>query len=364
MKQNKLIVLAVALLLLLAAAIPAWAGEEEVETASVQLSLEDAVSKALNNSKYLSSLEKEVDLQDELMDQAMTNVYYTPVDRNYGQAQKSAFMSYYNQDMSLKRAKKNLENEKLQLVVDTRKAYFDVLTGNKSIAAKEKAISVDELKLKQAKAKLAVGMATDSDIKTAEAQLASDKASLEEAKAALDTAYTQLITYTGLEEGTRPVLTSDIEVEFKPIDDVERTARVAADGSYELWSAEEAARLADTMKIFQTYIDVGEYNKDIANLTAESTEENIRLQLRDMCNSINTLLEKRNQLLVQKDQLEESCRVLQLQYDLGMTTKDALESAQASLVGVDASISELSAQYATSMDTLDKYMGKIKIEKD
>ena len=354
MKYRRLIILSLVVLLMACMAIPASAGD------GVQLSLEDAIKKSLDTSKELAAYQKGIEIKDLEMDEAMTGVYYTPIDRGYNAGDKATFSNYYSKDYNLKKAKKELENEKNQLVIDTKQAYFDVLSYNKQLNVKEKNVEVDKLKLSQVKAKYAVGMASNSDIKAAETTLATDSASLEDIKVKLDKAYAQLNTYVGLEQSSRPVLTSEIEADFKPIDDVERVAGIAADGSFDVWTAAEAAKLASVTKIFQTWVDVGEYSEEKANLTAASTKETIEIELRNMCNNINYLLQKKNELEVQKEELSEKYRIAKLKYDLGMITRDEVDSLEASLLLADSGIFDITEKYVIATDTMDKYMGKLK----
>jgi len=134
---------------------------------------------------------------------------------------------------------------------------------------------------------------------------------------------------------------------------------MAADVSYEMWSAQEAANLADKIKLFQRLYDVGDYNASEAANTALDTKDNLRKQARALCFSINSLYEKNNQLLEQIEQYQESLKVAKAQYEVGMTTKDTVLNAEYALKSAEAGQLQVAAAYEVAVDSLGRLTGKL-----
>jgi len=311
---------------------------------------------ALDNSKKIKSSEKSVETQKENFSEAQTGYKYTPVTEGLRSADKPAFLSYFNNAYMLELYKKQLENEKKQLVIDAKTAYFNCLNFGLRKIIQEKTVAMNELKLSQEKSRYAVGMATKSSVGAAESLVATDKAALEDAVAKLDKAYNTLSTMLGLDQqNTIPVLTSPVEAEFAKLDDVDLETKRAVDNSMEVWTGQESARLSTQLRIFERDPEVGQYKEEKAYLDAAVTKDNVKLQLRDLCNSINYVVEKNNQLVAQKEEAEENYRVVKAQYDLGMITKDILLRVELLKLGIDSGLSELSAQYVINRDALAKY---------
>ncbi|MCL6560060.1 MAG: TolC family protein [Firmicutes bacterium] len=352
--MGKKIIILLTLVLTMSFLTPAFAGD------GPEISLEKAVEMALSSSKELKAAEKDILTQEEASEDARADVKYTPVGPGYNESDKPVFTKYYNAEYQLKLYKKQLENSKKQLVIDTKKAYFNCLMLEQKKAAQEKTVDLNALKLSQEKARYAVGMSTESGVSSAEARLATEKANLEDVMAKLDKAYSELNTLLGLDQGGRPVLTSEITANFVKLDNIDREVSAAMDGSLEVWTAGESAKLATQLKIFEDY-DVKEYKEEKAYLEKAITVDTVKVQIRDLCNSINYMVEKYNQLAAQKKELDETCRVLKLQYDLGLITKDVLLEAESSSLSLSAGITELTNQYNEAVDTLAKYQGRFTI---
>ncbi len=354
--MHKKIIMLFTLILAVLFAVPAWADENS------KISLEDAIKMAISNSKDLKAAEKNIDSTEIQFEDAMADVKYMPLGSGYGASDKSTFLSYFNTESALKVSKKKLKNDEAQLAIDTKTAYYSCLTTQIQKEMQEKTLELDKLKLVQEKARFNVGMSTKSKLDSLESQIATDKASLEEVNKSLDKAYSELNTLIGKETASRPVLTTDIDTDIKVNTDVDREVSAALYGSFELWSANESAKLASQLKIFETWHDVGENKEEKAYLEAASTQDTIKLQLRELVNSLNYMAEKYNQLTTQKQEIDEVGRVAKLNYDLGLTTKDALLEVDVKRMSLDYGIASLKSQYVVAQDTLAKYKGTFKYE--
>ncbi|MCL6479963.1 MAG: TolC family protein [Peptococcaceae bacterium] len=353
--MGKKIIILLTLILAMAFASPASAEDD------LKISLEDAVKMALDGSRELKASQKDIDVQEKDVEDARTDVKYAPIGPGYGQADKPVFLKYFNAEYQMKLLKKQFENSRIQLVIDTKKAYYNCLVLEQKKEAQKKTVDLYELKLAQEKARYGVGMSTESSVNSALSQLATEKANLEDVIAKLDKAYSDLNTLLGLGQGARPVLTSGITAEFSKLDDVELEVSRAMDGSLEVWTAAESSKLATQLKIFEDLYKVGEYKQEKAFLQEAITVDKVKAQIRDLCNSINYMAEKNNQLAAQLKEAEEACRVQKAFYDQGMVTRDALLNVETKRLSLLAGVKELSAQYAAARDTLDKYQGKLKI---
>lgn len=348
-----MLVVLLALVMVISLASPVLAGED------LKISLDDAIKMALDSSKSLKVSENQIETQKITNEDIRTNVKYTPTGPGYGSSDKPVFQKYYSAEYQLKLYKKQLENSKRQVLIDTKKAYYSCLVLEQKKDAQDKTVALNALKLAQETARYNVGMGTEYSVSAAQSLLATEKASLEDINVKLDKAYSDLNNLLGLDQGARPVLTSQVAAEFARLGDVDTEVSRAMDGSLEVWTAAESYKLADQLVMFEDKYKMGEYKEEKASLEKQITEDSVRVQFRELCNSINYMVEKSSQLAAQKKELDESYRVQKLNYDLGMVTKDVVLNLESKRLSLVAGISELASQYVSSRDTLAKYQGKL-----
>ncbi|AEF95438.1 outer membrane efflux protein [Desulfotomaculum nigrificans CO-1-SRB] len=345
------------LILTVALVLTTYAVAYADETLS-KLTLNDALKKAFNSSITLKNDQTDIEKTKELFDDASSSLRYNPVDISFNPSDTNFFSNYYNAEFNRRKAIKKYDNDRRQLIVDVTTAYYNVIQNQKQLEAAKVAYERSQIKLLQAKAKNDIGLITKADLAAAEAQVATDKASMVDCQSKLDSAYADLNKLMGISLGERYQLVDLPKAEKQEID-VDAKVNMAADVSYEMWNAKEAANLADKIKLFQRLYDVGDYNAAEAANTALDTKDNLRKQARALCFSINSLYEKNNQLLEQIEQFKESLKVAKAQYEAGMTTKDTVLNAEYALKSAEAGQLQAAAAYEVAVASLERLTGEL-----
>lgn len=352
-KTPKFIVLLITAALLLTS-LPAFASETE----KPKLSLDEAIKKAISNDTKLKNTRlgiKNIEIQRDNLKQS---VIYTPIDYNFNPTDTNLFKSYYGLESQIRQTERKLEADKKQLIIDVTKAYYDVLKAQKTLETAKISLAKGLVKHSQVNSKYEVGIATKTDLLSAGAQLATDNSGIKEAEANLHNAFSNLNKLTGQDLDYRPELTDNIE--YSPITfDTDIEVLKAINNSYETWSAEEAARTSNIKKYFEYWSDIGINNEAISNNTVGDVKEQIKVQAQILCRGIQNLQAKYQQMDEQIKQMEENLRVLNLQYKLGIITRDVVLIAEISLNQLQNSKAEISSQHAISLLTLKKLTGEL-----
>ena len=333
-----------------------FADQEEVSDVKQSISIEDAIKRAAEQNKELKKTSSSIKKKDILFDDISATVNGEIDSTNASSS--SPYTSFYSSYTSLRIEKKNLENQKKQLIIDTKAAYFGIIAGQDSYAAAQESVRLAELKLRQENARYNVGTSTTAQLRTAETSLAEAKTSLAEAQKTLDASYTELNKLLNYDLETRPELTSVPEFKKFPIDKVEYVVEKAIQNSYEIWSAEQAADLAERIKTYEKYYNVGRENVAQAKLDVSTAKDELGQKVRDLCYSINAMEIKHVQLLQQQKDINEKLRVVRVQKDVGMATVDAVVSLEGSAKQIDAGIRNLIVSHINAVDNLKRLTGE------
>ncbi|WP_273484049.1 TolC family protein [Desulforamulus ruminis] len=328
------------------------------ETATQNLSLDDAIQRAFTFNTQIRITEKEIDKQDYLVKRSGNEVRYSPIDEGYNPKDLSTLSTHEQNLFNLRKGERQLEADKRQVILDTKTAYYNVLKAQKNLEVSQINYKNSQLILLQAESKHKVGLTTNADLLNVQSKVEADKAAITEKQGIVDEAYTNLNKLVSFPIDTRPVLTDRItfeEVDFDPFS----KANLAAEMSYEVWSAEEAARVAERMRIFATYYTVANYNVDQATETARDTRETIKKQTRSLVLGLDTLKSKYDQLNTQLIEAQEKLKVAKANMAVGMVTKDAVQATELGVVQTEAALMEVASQYNITADTILKLTGEL-----
>lgn len=352
-KYRLLLIFALSLSLLLWSNTFAYAS-----TDTLKLTLDDAVKRAFNVSTMLKNNNTELKKKEYLEERASSLVRYTPIDYSFNPGDKNVLSSHMQAQFAVRSQEKKIEADKRQLVIDVKNAYYAVIKAKKAVEVCELAYQKAQIIYMQNQAKYKVGMATDADLFAAEAQVTSDKAALVESRNDLDNKYAELNKLIGVDIKDKPELIDKIPYTEATLDPVAK-ASLAAEISYESWSASEAARIAEKVKIFEQYWDIGEYTIDQAKNTELDTKNIIKKQTRALCLGVETLKEKHGQLETKNKELNEKLRVAKTQYALGLLTKDVVQSLEKGVKETEAALMEVDSSLDITVATVLKLTGEL-----
>ena len=336
----------------------AFAGQEATSDVKQSISIEDAIKIAVEQSKELKKISSGIKQKDvayeDLSDSVRGEIDYT----NVAPEDNVVYTSFFSAASSLRIAKKNLENQKKLVIIDAKGAYFGIIAKQDNYTAVQESVRLAQIKLRQENARFNVGISTTAQVQTAETSLAEAKTNLAEAQKSLDASYDELNTLLGNELETRPELTSAPEYKPYSVDKIEDIVTKAVNNSYEIWSAKEAAALAEKLKIYEKYYSVGRESEAQAKLDVSTTKDDMIQSVRDLCKSIKAMDTKYAQLFQQQKDSAEKLRVAKLQKDVGMATEDAVVTLQFTAKQVDAQIRSLVIEHINAVDNLKRLTGE------
>ena len=351
-------VLLVAILMLFVQAFPALAASEQVE----ELSLQKAIERAFAHSVDLHNTEMDIEKKEISLDNVRWSMNGVMSGYNIPEeTDREVHKTFFNADLDYRVTEKKLDDQKRKLKIDVKEAYYNILLADKEIANSKLRLAQTTIKHSQVNSKYKVGMATQLDVLTAQAQLEAEQTTLKEKNNDLVNAYSQLNKLVGNQQDARPVLTDSIE--YTPVEelDVDREVLKAVNNSFEIWSATEAAKTAQNLKYYETFYDVGEYNESQARNTLADAKESIRLAARTYCLAIFNMQNQYGQLETQEKQLEEALKNITAQYQVGMVTKDAVDDIAVNLSNIKTAKEQLAAKHTKAREELQKLTGELDV---
>lgn len=326
------------------------------EPATFELSLEKAVEMAIANSKELQNAQYDIDRAWEVREKAADNVKYIPagiISGDDAAKAAAAFTGLVQADLSWQAKKKAYEVTKDSVVMAVYKAYYNVLSAQENVRAKEATLKSAEWQRRIAADQLRLGMLSKSDFLTVSASIEQATKDLEAAKKALDDAYHQLNQLIGLWPEDRPVLTSRPKYEPLAVDSLDAAVERAVAESPTVWLAKSQVdyyklRLDlypfNTSSVSDPY-DAWEIDVSKAEVSAASTEEQIRKQVRSIYYTAKQLEDSYAAVLQRLEVNREKLRVARLKFELGMATKADVLSAEAELAKTEKDLLDLVAQH-------------------
>ncbi|MQL51546.1 TolC family protein [Desulfofundulus thermobenzoicus] len=330
----------------------AWAKEP----AMPEMTLQQAVDKALANSKALKTAEYDIERSEEVRDNASDKVKWTPAGpiSGEGAAQAArAFTGLVQADLAWQMSKKSYNAEKDSVVMSVYQAYDRILQAQEGVRSAELALKAAEWQHRAAYAGLRAGTISKSDFLKGDASLEGAKASLEAAKKALEDAYQQFNQLVGLWPEDRPVLVDKPVFTPLKIDDLDYEVERAVEESPTLWLAKkqiDLAKLNLDLYVFNDPTNPDPYKaKEIdvnkAEVSAASADEKMRQLVRTIYYSIRQLEDQYAGLEQQVKVAQENLRVIRLKYDLGMATRTEVVAAEAALAGAQKALLDATCQH-------------------
>ncbi|MEG6522868.1 TolC family protein [Desulfotomaculum sp. 1211_IL3151] len=345
------------LLLTLTLTVPAFAQDN---TADPSLDLNQAIKKALAHSATIKNQQLSIDQNEIQRDNAQQAMKYIPTSYDYNPEDTNTFKAFYGVDFEYRKGKKKLEADKRQVVVDVTKAYYEVIKKKTALEEKKLTQAKNIIKLGQTNAKAAVGMITAADILAAETAVAADRAAIKEADMNLENSYSNLNRLIGQDLAGRPILTDAIVFAPSGIKTDEQVLK-AINNSYEMWTANEGAKLASLTKYFEYWSDIGIKSEAQAHNAASDTREGMKVQVEELCHGILALEEKYIELDKQLQQLQENLRVIKIQYEQGLVTRDAVLSVEELLKKIENGKLEVASTHAVSLKSLYRLTGELSV---
>jgi len=345
---RKLLVLTLCILSLILGGSTAFADEAAVQ----ELTLQQAVSKALANSRSLRVSEYQIQLAQEDRDSAAEAVDFIPTGQTTPEAEK-AFNNLVQKDLSLQAAKKDYQAAQDSVVISVYQAYYGVLEAEAALEAAQQAVDQAELQYRGTALKYQFGAAS-------KLQLMQDNDSYESARQAYATAektladsYEKLNQLVGLQPADRPVLTDQPGFSPLEIDSLEAEIARVLEKSPTVWKAQKAvdqAKIALDIYSYgpaETHTYEGmEISISIAEENARAAEESAAQSLRSLYSNIRQLEESHAGLERKLATAEENLRMTELKYQYGRASRIDLIAARSTVAQSKQALLEAECQHA------------------
>lgn len=323
---------------------PAFADQVPGGEAKVEITLEQAISRALAQSRALEKAKVKVGDAEDAYD-ASVAAYAYAVSVNTGTG--PAYFARESADFAWESARYTRDLTSDAVALDACGKYFEVLKAMRNVHAREMALKRSEQELAVVHALHGVGMVGRVALDGAAAQVAGARAGLVEAENSLDKAYRSFNQLLGLDEDGRPVL-PDLPV-FQPLDlDLQTLEINALNNSPTLVTAESALLYLQRVRSINSgdpMRDVGYYEVRSAELDVQDARDATRLLVRSLYNGVIGLEEAYAAAEQSVNIAAENLRIAQLKYQLGMVTKKDVLAAEADLAAAEQKLFDLTTQH-------------------
>jgi outer membrane protein TolC len=329
----------------------AWAGEQQSNVR--QITLEQAVNMAIDNSSTLKTDSLAIDQAKYDRDAAALAVTFTPT----GQVTPSAEISFsklLQADMAWQMAKKNYDADKDTVVMKVYQAYGNVLQALAAVEAAQQAVKSADLQHRFALVGYRVGTLSKSQLIQADASTKGSEAQLAVAEKSLADAYQKFNQLIGLGPDERPVLIDQPAYLPLVVDNLDAEVSRAVDASPYVWLTQRKVDLAKITLDIYSYGPSEPHTYKATELGVPIAEENSANARDQMAQLVRTLyygirqLEENYEGLQQKVAIdEENLRVAKVKYQVGMATIADVTAAQATLAKDRQDLVNLLCQHQT-----------------
>lgn len=345
-------VLAVSLALALAI-IPLGVAQAK-EPATPELTLNEAICRALEHSLSLQMAQLDIEKKEALREQAAQEVTFTPImgAGGYSPAYEAAWYNLLGTDLQWQMSKKSYAAAEDSLVLDVCQQYWNVLEAEDGVQVAELGLKKAETAVRNAQFMALAGILSQADLTAVKMQLEQAKSNLAAAQTKLNSAYESFNRLVGLWPEDRPVLTEEPSYSPVEVTSIQHEVSRVLETSPEIWKTEHLTTLAQ-WNLSMPYT-AGRYTPyearraelEAAELTAAQARELTEKIVRSLFNSLQNIEETIAATKGQITLAEERARVAQVKFDAGLFTQSEILTAKLEVAQAQASLDKLIRQYA------------------
>jgi outer membrane protein TolC len=327
---------------------------------NVGLTIQQALDRALAHSNTLRQVGLTIQDTKASYDTASTNVHYTPIGPS-PDAAISATTKLISADIQWQMAQKNetVGEDKLDLAVFS--AYVNVINSTEGLNYARQAMSNAQTVWNNSVVGNQVGTISQYQQEAADVQIKSSQNNLQSAQIAYNKAYEALNLLMGVAPDTRDVLAEKPAYQPFDIASVEAAANIAVSSDPSIWQLEQSTYLAQVNLNLYNWssssnlpIQTVQNNVSSAELNTSSAQDALRQQIRDLYNSILSSEAAYNTQLATLNQAEETLRVAQLNFSLGMNTSADVQAAELAMANAQKTLDATIFQHEYSKLSFEK----------
>jgi len=348
-RKNLIIATVLTWIVLCALPFSAYAGE----TRCAELSLDQAISRALSYNETLERSELDVDYADELREDA-SSAWHPKWYTTYEPGIETLYAALLSADYGYEAAEKSRELQEDLVVCKAQKGYYDVLEAIEKVSVKQSELAATEKDFNVSKAYFEVGMLSRVGYDQALVRFTQKRAELKEAENDLNNAYMVFNQLIGLDPEDRPVLTTLPEFEELEVENLSLEISGIVRENPAQWIAEEGADLKERIIGFSDDYDKAEIESEQAEIDADKLREDTTKALYNIYYNIKNI-EDSYQVSRESVRLaKESLRVTELRYELGMATKAEVIAAEAALAKAEQGVFVLACRHGLLKSAFEK----------
>jgi outer membrane protein TolC len=301
-----------------------------------KFTIEQAVDSALKNSDTIKSADYDIERGKEVWESASESVKYIPSGSESNTAGSSAYTSLVSADTSWRMTKKTRTLEGDKLVLSVYNQYVSVIKAIDNLNYAKETLKNTQWQWNVAQVSYREGITSQTQLDASNNQFKSAQNSLSLAEIALNTQYQALNKLIGLSSTERPVLTEKPDYSILKVENLETEVNRAWEQSPSLW------KLGRNITSAELQLDLWNGNssepykaKEIdvlkANISLDDAKKQVAQGVRDLYNSICTLEETYKTQQEAIKLAEDTLRVKQVMFNIGMATKDDVQTAELAL---------------------------------
>jgi len=329
-----------------------WAGvaiaAEVDQDQPEQITMEDAVNRALIYSKVLKKADLEIKRSDSAHEDAEDKVSYDPTGiAPYDPALEAAYTNALLTNIQYKMSKRSKTVTQDKVVLDTCNKYWAVQRAKNTLALKELALNKASADYLKAKAFYDVGMTAVSDLLGAQTNLEQAKSDLTQAANNLNDTYAGFNQLIGMNVEERPSLVD--EITFTPMEKVnnlQSEVNRIIENSPTVWQAEQLVNLKKNIRYLADNWDVSQAEMEQSEIDAENIKDVIELASINLYHNIISMEEAYPAALKAYELAAETQRKTKLMYAVGMATQNDLRASELQLATTQTALSNLTTQHA------------------
>ncbi len=331
---------------LLVSITAAWAKEP----ATPELTLSQAVDRAISKSQTLKSAEYDIDRSYAVREASADNVLFTPTGPTTTEAEK-AFTGLVKADLNWQMSKKTYQTKVDSVVMDVYNGYYSILRAQEKVKTSELALRSADLQKRKTAAFYSYGKASKLALNQAENTWQAAKNTLETNRQSLEDAYQKFNQLIGLWAEDRPQLTDRPAFEPLEISNLDtEVARVVAE-SPTVWQAQQNISLSKldldlyNFNSSSTPYEAVKIDVQKTELSAAQTEEQFRETVRSTYYAIRQMEEQYTSLQNNARIAEENLNIARMKYELGLIIAAEVAASETSLAQSNQSLLDITCQH-------------------
>ena len=328
------------------------------ETVAQELSLQQAVDKAIELSKTLKVAKTEKEKAKEQRSNAQEAVSYEPTG-NINPTLQTAYSTLLQTELNYQIKSRSLEALQDDIKAEVVEKYCAVLSAQVANSTAKQSLKNAEWQYTAAMAQLRVGMLAPTTQVAVEAALEQAKSGLAQSEEALNKAYVELNSLVGFMPDTRAQLVTNIPFEKLQVDSITADVSRAIANNTDVWKALQAVIIErqDLRMEIQPY-EVEKLEIEIAEFTADEAKDKLEEALTLLYHDINTLESGIQAAEQGVAAAEQALATAKLRFDVGMATQGDVIKAQTELDTAEKTLAELKYNHATALSAYRNLTGK------